>query len=316
MTSPICTIGDTHGHLQLVLCMVACWQREQNTTFEAVFLCGDVGTFISDDQLDKATQRHGKANPCELEFLYQWSVAPFPAWLRKIFEPLDCDGLGQICPVVMVHGNHEGFSHLQTLIPNASPDVIHDMNQLPTVDTGGCIRYLPSGFRCRTASGKIIGGIGGIEPDQRKSKYHDLAYLNQSAIQRFLDNPPIDLLITHQGPSSIQSDGGSDSLQKLLNAKKMRCWCHGHSVCQPGIVDAAPNGKTRVVPLEDATFEIFAKSTGKPGRGCFAAIDFDSTEEPPQVEMIYSQNWHNYRREYWHALDEQRLVCPDLIRFV
>ena len=92
MTSPICVIGDTHGHLQLALCMAACWQREHNVTFEAVFLCGDVGTFTSDDQLDKATRRHGQANPCELEFLYQWSVNPFPEWLRMIFEPVDRDG--------------------------------------------------------------------------------------------------------------------------------------------------------------------------------------------------------------------------------
>ena len=92
MPSPICVIGDTHGHLQLALCMAACWQREHNVTFEAVFLCGDVGTFTSDDQLDKATRRHGQANPCELEFLYQWSVNPFPEWLRMIFEPVDRDG--------------------------------------------------------------------------------------------------------------------------------------------------------------------------------------------------------------------------------
>jgi len=141
MTSPICTIGDTHGHLQLALCMVASWQHEQNAAFEAVFLCGDVGTFTSDDQLDSTTRRHGKTNPCELEFLYQWSDDPFPAWLRMIFEAFERGGLGLTYPVIMVHGNHEGFSHLQTLIPDVSPDVIFDINQLPTVDTGGCIRY-------------------------------------------------------------------------------------------------------------------------------------------------------------------------------
>jgi DNA repair exonuclease SbcCD nuclease subunit len=188
--------------------MVACWQREQNTAFEAVFLCGDVGTFTSDDQLDSTTRRHGKANPCELEFLYQWSAAPFPAWLRMIFEPLERGGLGLTCPVVMVHGNHEGFSHLQTLVPTVSPNTIFDINQLPPVDTGGCIRYLPSGFRCRTASGKVVGGIGGIELGQRNAKYHDLAYLNELAILRFLDNPAIDLLVTHQGTSGIHDDGG------------------------------------------------------------------------------------------------------------
>ena len=310
MPLPICAIGDTHGHLQLALCMAACWQREQNTTFEAVFLCGDVGTFTAEDQLDKATRRHGEANPCELEFLYQWSVSPFPAWLRMIFEPVENDGLGLTCPVVMVHGNHEGFSHLQTLIPSIDLDAILEIHQLPTVDSGGFIRYLPSGFRCRTTSGKIVGGIGGIERDQRRSEYHELAYLAPSAIKRFLDNPVMDLLITHQGPSSIQGDGCSESLQKLLDANKMRCWSHGHSIHQPGIADT---GITRVVPLEDATF---AKFGSVPERGCVATIQFDCPEEPPQVEMIYSQNWYNYRRDHWFALDEQCLICPDLLPFV
>ena len=318
MTSPICAIGDTHGHLQLALCMVACWQREQNTAFEAVFLCGDVGTFTSEKQLDSTTRRHGKANPCELEFLHQWSFNPFPAWLRMIFEPTDCDGLGLTCPVIMVHGNHEGFSHLQTLIPNVSPDTIFDIHELPMVDSGGFIRYLPSGFRCRTASGRIVGGIGGIELGQRNAKYHDLAYLDESAILRFLDNPPLDLLITHQGPASIQGDGGSDSLQELLNAEKMRCWCHGHSIRHPEIVDAGPNEKTRVVPLEDATF---TKSLDEPGRDCFAGIHFDSPEGLPRIEMFYPQNWRHYRRKHWLALaaaqeSEQRLVSPDLKRFI
>ena len=116
MSSLICAVGDTHGHLQLALCTIAHWQREQGIAFEAVFLCGDVATFTSEEQLDKATQRHGKTNLCELEFLYQWSVEPFPAWLRMIFQSEDHSGLGLTCPVVMVHGNHEGFSHLQTFV--------------------------------------------------------------------------------------------------------------------------------------------------------------------------------------------------------
>ena len=79
------------------------------------------------------------------------------------------------------------------------------------------------------------------------------------------------------------------------------------------IVDAGPSQKTRVVPLEDATF---AKFTGEPGRGCIAAIGFEPPEEPPRGEMIDLQNWYNYRKQHWLVLDEHRLVCPDLMQFV
>jgi hypothetical protein len=60
--------------------------------------------------LDNATRRHAGNNPCELEFLYQWATVPQPEWIRKIFRPLTQGGCGLECPVVMVHGNHEGFA--------------------------------------------------------------------------------------------------------------------------------------------------------------------------------------------------------------
>src|SRR3954451_4074893 len=107
----VAVVGDVHGHLQLALCMLARWQAELNVRFEAVFLCGDVGTFTEETQLDSATRSHAKNNPCELEFLRQWATWPQAPWLEHIFLP-EGEGLGLCCPVVMVHGNHEGFAHL------------------------------------------------------------------------------------------------------------------------------------------------------------------------------------------------------------
>jgi hypothetical protein len=103
------------------------------------------------------------------------------------------------------------------LVPSVPPKDILDIDQLPAIDTGGFIRYLPSGCRCRTASGKTVGGIGGIEFGQRDAKYHELAYFDKQTISRFLDYPVLDLLVTHQGPSGLQGDGGSPMLQSLLN---------------------------------------------------------------------------------------------------
>src|SRR4051812_6855178 len=100
--------------------MLARWQQHLGLRFEAVFLCGDVGTFSEYAQLDGATLAHAKTNPCELEFLEQWAADPPAPWLAKIFEPPDA-GLGLCCPVVMVHGNHEGFAHLEGRVPHRRP---------------------------------------------------------------------------------------------------------------------------------------------------------------------------------------------------
>jgi hypothetical protein len=43
-------------------------QKELDLKFDAVFLCGDVGTFAEESQLDNATQKQAKDHPCELEF--------------------------------------------------------------------------------------------------------------------------------------------------------------------------------------------------------------------------------------------------------
>jgi hypothetical protein len=90
----ILAIGDTHGHLQLALVVAARWQAELGAEFEAVLLCGDVGSFTSDDQLDSTTRRHAKTNPCELEFLRQSSAVAQPEWLGLLFRRVSDGGMG------------------------------------------------------------------------------------------------------------------------------------------------------------------------------------------------------------------------------
>jgi hypothetical protein len=61
--------------------------EELGQGFDAVLLCGDVGTFTEETQLDNATRCHARNIPCELEFLYQWAAVPQPEWIQKIFRP-------------------------------------------------------------------------------------------------------------------------------------------------------------------------------------------------------------------------------------
>ena len=173
--STIAVVGDMHGHLQLACAMLARWQQELGTRFEAVFLCGDVGTFTHPSQLDSATRAHAKTNPCELEFLHQWSTSPPAPWLDYIFKAQEAGGLGLDGPVVMVHGNHEGFDHLERLVPTAIPGRPVAIHTLPPVDTHGHIRLLPPGWTAELSSGLIVAGVGGIHPGQRAADYHPMA---------------------------------------------------------------------------------------------------------------------------------------------
>jgi hypothetical protein len=100
------------------------------------------------------------------------------------------------CPVVIVHGNHEGFAHLETLYPRRRRhnDPV-PLEQLPPVDTNGRILLLPAGWRAITAEGYTIAGVGGIEAGQRKARYHPMAYIEDDAVQHLLLQESVDVTV-------------------------------------------------------------------------------------------------------------------------
>ena len=306
----LCVVGDTHGHLQLALCMAARWQEELGLGFDAVLLCGDVGTFTEASQLDNATRRHARNNPCELEFLHQWAAVPQPEWIQKIFRPPAQDGCGLECPVVMVHGNHEGFTHLERLIPSHFPNEPIAITSLPAVDSGGHVRYLPSGWRCVTPAGLVIGGVGGIERGQRRAKYHELAYVNDEAVLHLLNGPKFDILLTHQGPTTTQGEAGSATLQLLLDARMARVWFHGHSIPNRAIFPAGASGTTSVVPLADAAFHGKGPDAGFPGDKAWARVQWG---REIVVERTRPSVWREFHRRRWLPLLNGQLVCPRLL---
>lgn len=247
--------GDVHGHLQLALCAWALEQQSTGRCLDAILLCGDVGTFTSDCTLDKATTRHAAHNPCELEFR-QWSRDPWAPWLDGIFASVAAGGLGLDAPVIMCHGNHEGWDHLELLTVDlgAIPDQPVRPSDLPAVDLHGRIRLLPSGWRVLTAAGTVVGGVGGIEPGQRLgANYPPMAYIDPDAVARLAATDRLDVIITHQGPAKVQgASSGAESLDALLQRQASLLWFHGHSRQQKTPITV---GQTQVVPLGDAAFD-------------------------------------------------------------
>lgn len=247
--------GDVHGHLQLALCAWALEQQRSGRRLDAILLCGDVGTFTDSCPLDSATRRHASENPCELEFR-QWSREPVAPWLDGIFAPPADGGLGLDAPVIMVHGNHEGFEHLEPMAIecDAIPAEPVAASDLPAVDARGRIRYLPSGWRVRTASGVVVGGVCGIQPGQRlRSGYHEMAYIDPTAVDALRVARELDIIVTHQGPARVQGEAkGSVLLDRILDRAQPALWFHGHSRVEKSPVTV---NTTTVVPLGDATFD-------------------------------------------------------------
>ena len=97
-----------------------------------------------------------------------------------------------------------------------------------------------------------------MEKGQRQARYHPMAYIDDDAVERLLNQEKTHILLTHQGPSSMQGDHGSPTLQVLLDEGRAATWFHGHSTPFPNPVQAGKQGATLVVPLGDIAF---------PGRG-------------------------------------------------
>jgi len=315
-TTDVAVVGDVHGHLQLACCVLARWQQELGMRFEAVFLCGDVAAFTDDAQLDNASRRHARANPCELEFLTQWAARPAAPWLDSIFTPVEVGGLGLSCPVVMVHGNHEGFPHLERLVPAEFPEDPVALEDLPVVDTNGHVRYLPSGWRVRLNSGHIVAGIGGIQPNQRHADYHPMAYISEEAVLRLLDAGHIDLVLTHQGPSGIHGEKGADLLQPLLDEGVARVWCHGHARKQTEPVRGGRSGESLVVPLGDIAFHV-PRQHARYHEPCLPGKDGWARVSLGEAEVVMHKGTPAFLREYcrhhWLLVNDL-LVCPPLAR--
>ena len=302
-------VGDCHGHLQLALCVLARWQRELGVRFEAVILCGDVGTFTHDSQLDNATRRRGKANPCELEFLHQWSTDPPARWLDAIFRAEADGGLGLTCPVVMVNGNHEGCAHLERMTPTRPP-VPATIDDLPPVDTAGHLRFLPPGCRVVLTSGHLLAALGGIERGQRQADYHLMAYIDEDAVVGLLDGGQLSILVTHQGPSGTQGSKGSETLQLLVDAGIPGLWLHGHSIPNPDERWVGPAGRTRVVALGDIAFPDRGPFTDEPGADGWALVSLARGDL--SVKKRTPPFLRDFRRDRWSRTDEGLLICPTL----
>lgn len=311
----VAAVGDVHGHLQLALCILARWQRELGRPLDAVLLCGDVGTFTSQTELDHATQRHAQQNPCELEFMHHWCVVPPPPWIQAIFRPVEEGGLGLTCPVIMVHGNHEGFAYLERLVPADWPENPVTCSDLPAVDSGGYIRLLPSGWRVSLSGGLVVGGIGGMQPGQRSVNYHPMAYIDRRAVDWLLQCGGADVLISHQGPAAVQGDEGAELLDPLVERGAARVWFHGHAVRTPEITRCGAAGRTAVVPLDGIVFRPpgdARRSRSEPSEvGLEGWAFLTATGDDFQVQKIAPPFHREYCRYRWIERDGL-LVSPDL----
>ena len=282
--SKVIIFGDVHGHLQLVFGLAYLAREELGEPPEALLLCGDVGVFPDLSKVDKATRKHAQREPLELDFAYQWARLPWPPWLEAIFSP---EGLGLETPAVMVHGNHEDFEFLARLLPPKPEAFPVGLEDLPSVDPKGKVKYLPSGWVLELPSGLRVAGLGGIEPSKRFRPLKNFTEREISDLLALVDSLKPHILITHQGPARLHGTRGSQLLDPFLG--KVGLWFHGHarSAFEPAQIEG-----TTVYPLADFTFV----KANLPPPDSWALVEFSGA---PKVVEFYPEGLWELTRERW-----------------
>ena len=215
-----------------------------------------------------------------------------------------------VCPIVMIHGNHEDFEFLRSIVPKTQkrPQTPVAVAELPTVDRFGHIHYLPSGWQCISTSGLVIAGIGGIESKSPHQKYDPMAYLDQGAIRHLQRMPRANLLISHQGPATFQPRGGSTTLNAFVTASLAEIWCHGHSTHEDPRIHSST--QCTILPLHDVAFHSDKSKPDDPGKDAWAAIEFFS-DAPANIRRERPACWPEFQKFKWISVDNT-LVAPIL----
>lgn len=214
--------GDVHGNLAGLYEVASQLAEKFSLDLLGILQAGDIGAYGPDSALDKATRRHAKKDPTELDFLQYVEGtrrAAFPTWF--------------------VRGNHD------------DPTFLADN---PRPDPAGQLRFLRDGEVLMLPGGLRIAALGGIDPGgpPPRSPFKARARMTPESVDVLLayDGPPVDILLCHDGPKGYcldkESEAGSEFVELATQAlsPKFVFFAHYNHVSRPGKL-----GDTWVVPL-------------------------------------------------------------------
>lgn len=248
--------GDVHGRVPLMLLLSRAWQTHTGQTLDGILQVGDMGAFPDHRRLDKATARHARHDPDELDFVHFLSDTPLA---RSLLADPDTP------PVAFCRGNHEDFDFLGRYRVVTALDPYHKL------------WYVPDGevMHWRGDDGALtVAAFGGASPlrepedgrgrrarDERRRRARRQAtsrfelgprFTEEAATQAFPGGGPVDVLLTHAGPEHEAFPHGCGHLAALVERVSPRVHLFGHHHQVVGPVEHAHGG--HLVGLEHLEF--------------------------------------------------------------
>jgi hypothetical protein len=262
----IAVVGDVHGHLELMYAILGRWQRESGERLDLILQCGDMGSYSSVDEADRATLKHAQRDPEELGFAA--FAGPTPPSTALDPRP----------PLVFIPGNHEDFAYLEECERRAADErgAAHEGDQpdgasprISPISEDGLIGALRSGETWTFAAhGRAlrVAGVSGAAGRARKQGRHPRLHLDEEGALRLAaaGRDAFDVLISHDGPSDVWEGAvrpGSEALRLLIEECQPRLAFFGHH----DRVGEWTIGRTRVLALAGCGYQPYGSWRLKQG---------------------------------------------------
>lgn len=292
----LAVFGDVHGHLRLMLSLCRSWQKEHRKPLDAVLICGDLGCFFADSQLDRATRRYGERDPEELGFA-QFFGLPEPLtrdpWVEKILLGPPDDLQTVSCPIIFCHGNHEDHCALRRLA---------ETKPLAPVDYLGRIFYLRSGCLVDIGGLRVVAIGGGPEqPGAPPAEIVD-KWVSLEAVWSALSHSQVDVLLTHAPPAAdnFAYPFGSALIHEVIQLLQPYYHFYGH------IRKEQPPkqfGRSMSYWLQNVCFRAGGSKPLRVADKCMGILSWKSEKEhtfryvdEPWFARVHSANWWPRRR--------------------
>ena len=289
--------GDVHGRVPLMILLSRAWQEATGNSLDGILQVGDMGAFPDHSRLDKATAKHARNDPDELDFVHFLVPSPLATALLDVAETP---------PIAFCRGNHEDFEFLGRFRRVTALD---PFNKLWFVPDGEVIHFGPL----------IIGGFGGAPPlrasdsgrgrkareARRRKVRRELGvrtrlgprYTPEAASGAFVDGMTIDVLLSHGGPEHPSFPHGCPHLAALVEraGPRVHLFGHHHQVVGP----VRDEDGRLLVGLEH--LEFLRDGSLRPGSWGILEVDDDTTSFT-WVNQADHDWMHPFRQRQWRAL--------------
>lgn len=295
--------GDVHGRVPLMILLSRAWQEANDEPLDGILQVGDMGAFPDHRKLDKATARHARDDPDELDFVHFLSATELAVRLL---------GDDDTPPIAFCRGNHEDFEFLSRY---RHPTALDPFSKLWFVPDGEIMHWRAERTAVR------IGAFGGAPPLRespagrgRKARAARRRAVHRSfglrwqmgprfspdqATSAFRDGQPIDVLLTHGGPEHPAFPHGCAHLSRLVERIRPRAHLFGH---HHQVVGPVTESGSCLVGLEH--LEFLRDGSLRPGSWGILTLDDGCTDFEWMNAPEHS--WMTpFRRKRWRHLLER-----------